>query len=98
MVSARLEARRRAMSPTAQRIRILATAMVVWVLWVEEPVGSDQWSVARVAEPRFASRDACEKKADELNDLERSIATMQRSIGDARDQFSCLPDTVDPRP
>ena len=86
------------MSPTARGIRMFATAMAVWVLWVEEPVGSDQWSVARVAEPRFASRDACEKKADELNDLERSIATMQRSIGDARDQFSGLPDTVDPRP
>ena len=69
-----------------------------WVLWVEEPVGSDQWSIAHMAAPRFDSRDACEHKADELNERERAIATMQRSVGGARDQFSCLPDTVDPRP
>ena len=86
------------MNSSARRLRIFETAMLVWVPWVEEPVGSDQWSVAPVPEPRFASRDACEKKADELNDLERSIAKMQRSVGDARDQFSCLPDIVDPRP
>jgi hypothetical protein len=86
------------MSPTAHRIRILAILVVVWVMWVEEPAGSDQWSVAHIAAPRFDTREACEKRATELNDLERSIATMQRSTGEARDQFSCLPDTVDPRP
>ncbi|HEU5190338.1 MAG TPA: hypothetical protein VFX14_11665 [Methylomirabilota bacterium] len=86
------------MSPTAHRIRIVTIAVVVWVIWVEEPVGSDQWSVAHIPAPRFDTREACEQKAGELNDLERSIATMQRSVGEARDQFSCLPDTVDPRP
>jgi hypothetical protein len=76
-------------------MKLIAAA---WVLWVEEPVGSDQWSTAHIAAPRFDSRDACEHKADELNERERAIATMQRSVGGARDQFSCLPDTVDPRP
>ena len=82
--------------PATDVIRISDEAQ--WVLWVEAPVGSDQWSVARIASPRFTARETCEDKARELNDLERSIATMQRSTGEARDQFSCLPDTVDPRP
>ena len=67
------------MGPTAHRIRILTIAVVLWVIWVEEPVGSDQWSVAHIPAPRFDTREACEQKAGELNDLERSIATMQRS-------------------
>lgn len=82
--------------PTPEIIRVSDEA--AWVLWVEEPVGSDQWSVAHIPAPRFATRDACERKATELNDLERSIASMQRSAGEARDRFSCLPDTMDPRP
>ena len=47
------------MSPTAHRIRIVAIAVVVWVIWVEEPVGSDQWSVALIPAPRFDTREAC---------------------------------------
>ena len=90
------------MSPGVRLPRTLALVvmllLVEWVLWVEAPVGSDQWSVARIETPRFAARETCENKARELNDLERSIATMQRSTGEARDPFSCLPDTVDPRP
>ena len=70
----------------------------VWVLWVEAPVGSDQWSIADIPSPRFATREACEQRARELNDLERSIAALQRATGAALDQFNCLPDTVDPRP
>ena len=84
--------------PLPRTLALVAMLLVEWVLWVEAPMGSDQWSVARIASPRFTAREACEDKARELNDLERSIATMQRSTGEARDQFSCLPDTVDPRP
>ena len=49
------------MSPTAHRIRIVTIAVVVWVIWVEEPVGSDQWSVAHIPAPRFDTREACEQ-------------------------------------
>jgi hypothetical protein len=58
-----------------------AWAAEAWVLWVEAPVGSDQWSIAGLREARFKAKEECE-----------------RMTGDARDVFTCLPDTVDPRP
>ena len=76
----------------------LEAAECVWVLWVESPAGSDQWSVATIPQPRFTARDECERQADALNTFERTIAKMERVSGDTTDVFSCLPCTVDPRP
>jgi hypothetical protein len=80
---------------------ILATSAApecALVLWVESPAGSDQWSVARVPQPRFTARGDCERQADHLNTFERTVAKMERVSGDTDDVFSCLPCTVDPRP
>jgi hypothetical protein len=69
-----------------------------WVLWVEAPVGTDQWSVAQVPEARFGLKPDCERQAQALNAFEALVASGERHSGPARDQFSCLPCTVDPRP
>lgn len=66
-------------------------------LWVESPVGSDQWSVASVPQPRFEGRNECQRLADDLSKFELTIAKMQGATGEANDAFSCLPCTVDPR-
>jgi hypothetical protein len=75
-----------------------AHAHCEWVLWVESPVGSDQWSVARATQSAFEAKGDCDRRAEALNDLERTVATIERSTGEARDLFTCLPCTVDPRP
>lgn len=76
----------------------VAWAERTWVLWVEAPTGSDQWSVASVARATFTSHEECQRQAETLNELETTIAKMQRMTGESRDVFTCLPDTVDPRP
>jgi hypothetical protein len=68
-----------------------ASAKCAWVLWVESPAGSDQWSVARISQARFTAREDCERQADNLNTFERTVAKMERVSGDANDVFSCLP-------
>jgi hypothetical protein len=75
-----------------------ASAECAWVLWIESPLGSDQWSVACVAQSRFASREDCQRQADDLNAFELTMARMHGMSGKAIDTFSCLPCTVDPRP
>ncbi len=75
-----------------------ASAERVWLLWVEAPAGSDQWNLAPIAEPKFKTEEDCQRRAQDLNDLELTIAKGERWGGEARDLFSCLPDTVDPRP
>lgn len=75
-----------------------AHAECPWVLWVEAPVGSDQWSVASVDRSPFASREDCQRQADDLNTFELTVAKMQGASGKATDAFSCFPCTVDPRP
>jgi hypothetical protein len=74
------------------------TAWAEWVLWVEAPVGSDHWSVPGIAASRFIAKDECERQALKLNEFEATIAKMERMTGDSRDVFTCLPDTIDPRP
>lgn len=73
-------------------------AWAEWVMWVEAPLGSDQWSIASIPQPRFKAKGECEKRAQQLNDTERLLAKIERMTGESRDVFSCLPDTVDPRP
>lgn len=75
-----------------------AHAHCEWVLWVESPVGSDQWSVARATQSAFEAKGDGDRRAEALNDLERTVAEIERSTGEARDLFTCLPRTVDPRP
>jgi hypothetical protein len=75
-----------------------APAECTWVLWVEAPVGSDQWSVAGVPQSRFPARDDCQRLADDLNAFELTLFKMQGLSGEVRDGFSCFPCTVDPRP
>ena len=77
---------------------IQAQPAQAWVLWVEAPAGSDQWSIASIPPSRFDARDECERRARHLNESERAIARMERATGESGDVFSCLPDTVDPRP
>ena len=69
-----------------------------WALWVESPVGSDQWSVAHSMQSAFETKSDCDRRAEALNDVERAVAKIERSSGEARDLFTCLPCTVDPRP
>jgi hypothetical protein len=66
-----------------------------WVLWVEAPLGSDQWSVPDSPETRFTEKETCQRHADVLNAFE---ATMAKGHGGALDAFNCFPCTVDPRP
>ena len=70
----------------------------MWLLWVEAPAGSDQWSLAPIPGPKFKAEEDCQRWARDLNDLELTIAKGEGWSGQARDLFSCLPDSVDPRP
>ena len=75
-----------------------ASAECLWVLWVEGPTGSDQWSIADSPQPTFTARADCQRRADELNAFELTMHRMQRTGGAAHDAYSCQPCTVDPRP
>jgi hypothetical protein len=69
-----------------------------WVLWVEAPMGSDQWSVASAPRTRFTARDDCQRLADDLNVFEGTMHLAEGASGVAHDAYSCQPCTVDPRP
>jgi hypothetical protein len=75
-----------------------ASAECAWVLWVEAPTGSDQWSVASVPPSRFTAKDDCQRRADDLNSFELTMHRVQGTTGEAQDAYSCQPCTVDPRP
>jgi hypothetical protein len=75
-----------------------ASAECAWVLWVEAPAGSDQWSVASVPQPRFTAQEECQGRADDLNAFELTMHRAQGATGEAHDAYSCQPCTVDPRP
>jgi hypothetical protein len=74
------------------------SAECAWVLWVEAPVGSDQWSVVRDPQSEFGAREECQRHADDLNALELTMAKGEFTAGAAHDIFTCFPCTVDPRP
>lgn len=75
-----------------------AAAECLWVLWVEAPTGSDQWSIATVPQTRFSAKGDCQRRAEELNAFELTMHRMQGTGGEAHDAYSCQPCTVDPRP
>ena len=92
---------------TSTRGRIAVAAMVAtalatpsleaaWMLWVESPEGSDLWTKVTMGLPQFESAEECARRAQELNALEAAFAKMQGAR--IHDLFTCLPDTVDPRP
>ena len=75
-----------------------ASVECAWVLWVEAPTGSDQWSVASAPQSRFTAREDCQRRADDLNAFELTMSSAHRARGEAHDAYSCQPCTVDPRP
>jgi hypothetical protein len=75
-----------------------ASGECAWVLWVEAPTGSDQWSIAAVPQSRFTVKGDCQRRADDLNAFELTMHRMQGTGGEAHDAYSCQPCTVDPRP
>ena len=75
-----------------------ASAECAWILWVEAPTGSDQWSVASVPQPRFTAQEECQRRADDLNAFELTMHRAQGTTGEAHDAYSCQPCTLDPRP
>jgi hypothetical protein len=75
-----------------------AFAEGAWVLWVEAPTGSDQWSVASAPQSRFTAKEDCQRRADDLNAFELTMHRVQGTNGEAHDAYSCQPCTVDPRP
>ena len=76
-----------------------ASAECAWVLWVEAPTGSNQWSVATwVQPPQFGTREYCERAATVMNALKKVTDFRGQGRDSAADDaYSCLPDTVDPR-
>jgi hypothetical protein len=75
-----------------------ASAECAWVLWVEAPTGSDQWSLASVPQSRFAAKEDCQRRADDLNAFQLTMHRAEGTSGEAQDAYSCQPCTVDPRP
>jgi hypothetical protein len=75
-----------------------AFAECAWVLWVEAPEASDQWSVVRTPQSQFGAREECQRQADDLNALELTMAKGEFRTGATHDVFTCFPCTVDPRP
>src|SRR5262245_70601 len=75
-----------------------AFAECAWVLWVDAPTGSDQWSVVRLPQSQCGAREECQRHADDLNALELTMAKGEFTGGAAHDAFTCFPCTVDPRP
>jgi len=75
-----------------------ALAECPWVLWVEAPMGSDQWSVVRIPQSDFRTREECQQHAADLNALEVTLTKGEFTTGATHDVFTCFPCTVDPRP
>jgi hypothetical protein len=72
-----------------------------WVLWEERIIGNTrEWRIAGVNQP-FEGKPACERAASDQNDSEftRLLATNEPAVTILRAlaNFTCLPDTVDPR-
>ncbi len=71
-----------------------SAAECAWVLWVEEPDGSNRWSLAR--RTAFERKTECEEAQRTL-----TVALIEASKRPlpppARHTYMCLPDTVDPR-
>ena len=75
-------------------LALATSAECAWVLWVEEPVGSNRWSLA--------SRTAFERKR-ECDEAQRTLTealiepSKRKVLASTSQKSTCLPDTVDPR-
>src|SRR5690348_11550962 len=76
-----------------------ASAECAWVLWQEQPVGSNQWRLAHTTQIAFETKNACEFVAKGA--FENQARVLEEKAGredlPALMFFTCLPDTVDPR-
>ena len=71
-----------------------SAAECAWVLWVEEPVGSNRWSLA--SRTAFERRRECDEAQRILK--EAIVAASNRRLpAPAAQPYTSLPDTVDPR-
>ncbi len=70
-----------------------------WVLWMERPVGSDHWRLARTREVVFAKQSDCDEVAQGANTYQAPLRDEAAQRGETwrTALFTCLPDTVDPR-
>jgi len=70
-----------------------------WVLWMEMPVGSDHWRLARTREVVFQKQSDCEEVAQGANTYQAPLKDEAARRGETWQGalFTCLPDTVDPR-
>ncbi len=72
-----------------------------WVLWMESPVHSKQWSLRYPYDPpAFETKKECDEAARLAEAIETSALAdaIKRGLRlEPRSWFVCLPDTVDPR-
>src|SRR4030095_10948350 len=68
-----------------------ASAECPWVVWVEAPAGSDQWSVASVPKSQFVTEEECQRQADNLNAFELPMVKGQRGGRAARGVVRSVP-------
>ncbi len=78
-----------------------AYAECAWVLWVEQPSGSNQWNLSTAIEFVFDTKTKCDQAAAaaldaRISEVERQEKVLGRRL-DAPTFFKCLPDTLDPR-
>lgn len=79
----------------------LAEAACAWVLWVESPMGSNQWKVSTSLKFVYEKRDECERHAQAALDAKiRRVEDEEKKFGRRLSEtefWTCLPDTMDPR-
>ena len=71
-----------------------SAAECAWVLWVEEPVGSNRWSLA--SRTPFERKRECDEAQRTLKEA-ITAASNRKLPAPTAQPYTCLPDTVDPR-
>ncbi len=79
----------------------IAEAACAWVLWMESPVHSKQWSLRYPYDrPAFETKKECDEAAERADAIQTSAAADAANRGtplEPRSWYVCLPDTIDPR-
>ncbi len=78
---------------------VAAHAECAWILWMELPVGSAQWTLGKTPSAAFEKRADCERMAQGAAAVRAAMADEAAKRGEKVENafFVCLPDTVDPR-